>query len=68
MLIRRCDYHLNLIHPKDYSYFNTLSTKLGWSKNYSNFTLASLLYKNQFILYLITVMVFHTGKQLCWRN
>ncbi|WP_230586673.1 hypothetical protein, partial [Cronobacter malonaticus] len=22
----------NLIHPKDYSYFNTLSTKLGWSK------------------------------------
>ncbi|VTM46764.1 NAD kinase [Klebsiella pneumoniae] len=25
-------YHLNLIHPKDYSYFNTLSTKLGWSK------------------------------------
>ncbi|EPT8289469.1 hypothetical protein ACQKG5_25595, partial [Serratia bockelmannii] len=23
---------LNLIHPKDYSYFNTLSTKLGWSK------------------------------------
>ncbi|MDI4739612.1 hypothetical protein MJN54_26430, partial [Salmonella enterica subsp. enterica serovar Kentucky] len=19
-------------HPKDYSYFNTLSTKLGWSK------------------------------------
>ena len=32
VLIRRCDYHLNLIHPKDYSYFNTLSTKLGWSK------------------------------------
>lgn len=44
VLIRRCDYHLNLIHPKDYSYFNTLSTKLGWSKNYSNFTPASLLY------------------------
>lgn len=22
VLIRRCDYHLNLIHPKDYSYFN----------------------------------------------
>ena len=32
VLIRRSDYHLNLIHPKDYSYFNTLSTKLGWSK------------------------------------
>lgn len=32
VLIRRCDYHLNLIHPKDYSYFNTLSSKLGWSK------------------------------------
>lgn len=30
--IRRSNFHLNLIHPKDYSYFNTLSTKLGWSK------------------------------------
>ncbi|GBU13768.1 NAD kinase [Enterobacterales bacterium] len=32
VVIRRSEYHLNLIHPKDYSYFNTLSTKLGWSK------------------------------------
>ena len=32
VLIRRSNFHLNLIHPKDYSYFNTLSTKLGWSK------------------------------------
>jgi NAD+ kinase len=32
VLIRRSDFYLNLIHPKDYSYFNTLSTKLGWSK------------------------------------
>ncbi|BDH44839.1 NAD kinase [Salmonella enterica subsp. enterica serovar Choleraesuis] len=32
VLIRRCDYHLHLIHPKDYNYFNTLSSKLGWSK------------------------------------
>lgn len=32
VLIRRSDYHLTLIHPKDYSYFNTLSSKLGWSK------------------------------------
>jgi len=32
VLIRRCDCHLELIHPKDYSYFNTLSSKLGWSK------------------------------------
>lgn len=32
VLIRRSDYHLHLIHPKDYSYFNTLSSKLGWSK------------------------------------
>ncbi|MBK4716438.1 MULTISPECIES: NAD(+) kinase [Tenebrionibacter/Tenebrionicola group] len=32
VLIKRCDYHLNLVHPKDYSYFNTLSSKLGWSK------------------------------------
>lgn len=35
VLIRRSDYHLNLIHPKNYNYFNTLSSKLGWSKNYS---------------------------------
>ena len=32
VLVRRSDYHLNLIHPKNYSYFNTLSSKLGWSK------------------------------------
>jgi len=30
--IRRSEFHLNLVHPKDYSYFNTLSSKLGWSK------------------------------------
>ncbi len=58
VLIRRCDYHLNLIHPKDYSYFNTLSTKLGWSKKLSDFTAASLLDKNQSILYENTVLVF----------
>ncbi|MBN9931495.1 NAD(+) kinase, partial [Pantoea agglomerans] len=29
---RRSANHLNLIHPKNYSYFNTLSSKLGWSK------------------------------------
>jgi len=32
VLIRRSENHLNLIHPKNYSYFNTLSSKLGWSK------------------------------------
>lgn len=32
VFIRRSDFHLDLVHPKDYSYFNTLSTKLGWSK------------------------------------
>nr|WP_154927484.1 NAD(+) kinase [Pantoea agglomerans] len=32
VLIRRSNHHLNLIHPKNYSYFNTLSSKLGWSK------------------------------------
>ncbi|KAA8997763.1 NAD(+) kinase [Affinibrenneria salicis] len=32
VLIRRSNYHLNLIHPKNYNYFNTLSSKLGWSK------------------------------------
>ncbi len=32
VLIQRSWYHLNLIHPKNYNYFNTLSSKLGWSK------------------------------------
>lgn len=32
VVIQRSQYQLNLIHPKKYSYFNTLSTKLGWSK------------------------------------
>lgn len=32
VIIKRSDAHLNLIHPKNYSYYNTLSTKLGWSK------------------------------------
>ncbi|WP_457913813.1 NAD(+) kinase [Candidatus Gillettellia adelgis] len=30
--IYRSNVQLNLIHPKDYSYFNVLSSKLGWSK------------------------------------
>ncbi len=30
--ISRSKCHLDLIHPKNYSYFNTLSTKLSWSK------------------------------------
>lgn len=30
--IHRSQTALNLIHPTDYNYFNTLSTKLGWSK------------------------------------
>ena len=32
VLIRRNDDHLNLIHPQNYNYFNTLSSKLAWSK------------------------------------
>lgn len=32
VLIRRSDHQLNLIHPLSHEYFNTLSTKLGWSK------------------------------------
>ncbi|WGO84374.1 NAD(+) kinase [Arsenophonus apicola] len=32
VLIKRSNKKLNLIHPKDYNYFNTLSSKLGWSK------------------------------------
>ncbi|VAX76624.1 NAD kinase [Serratia symbiotica] len=32
VLIRRSHFHLNLVHPIKYSYFNVLNTKLGWSK------------------------------------
>lgn len=32
VLIKRSNKNLNLVHPKDYNYFNTLSSKLGWSK------------------------------------
>ncbi len=32
VLIQRSEDHLNLIHPKNYNYFNTLSSKLSWSK------------------------------------
>ncbi|WP_044104710.1 NAD(+) kinase [secondary endosymbiont of Ctenarytaina eucalypti] len=37
IFIRRSEHYLDLIHPKDYNYFNTLSRKLGWSKNYLKF-------------------------------
>ncbi|WP_395480085.1 NAD(+) kinase [Candidatus Curculioniphilus buchneri] len=32
IFIRCSDYYLDLIHPNDYNYFNTLGKKLGWSK------------------------------------
>lgn len=32
IFIRRSDYQLNLIHPNNYNYFNTLRSKLGWSE------------------------------------
>ncbi|MGL9734479.1 MAG: NAD(+) kinase [Symbiopectobacterium sp.] len=32
VLITRSQYSLNLIHQENYSYFNTISKKLGWSK------------------------------------
>lgn len=31
LIIQRSPQQLNLIHPKDYNYFNMLSSKLGWS-------------------------------------
>ncbi|VFP87231.1 NAD kinase [Candidatus Erwinia haradaeae] len=34
ILIRRSNYFLNLIHPKNYNYFSILSSKLGWSKKF----------------------------------
>ncbi len=33
--IYRSHFCLNLIHPKDYSYYKTLRTKLGWSSKHS---------------------------------
>ncbi len=32
VIIKRSNKNLNLVHPQDYNYFNTLSSKLGWAK------------------------------------
>lgn len=32
VIVRCSAEHLNLIHPKKYNYYNTLDSKLGWSK------------------------------------
>lgn len=32
VMIQRSHHYLKLIHPKNYNYFNILSSKLGWSK------------------------------------
>ncbi|QCI20335.1 NAD(+) kinase [Buchnera aphidicola (Brachycaudus cardui)] len=34
VFIRRSSYYLNLIHPKSYNYFKTLTSKLNWSKKF----------------------------------
>ncbi|QIE01924.1 NAD(+) kinase [Buchnera aphidicola] len=34
VFIRRSSYYLNLIHPKSYNYFQTLNSKLNWSKKF----------------------------------
>lgn len=34
VFIRRSNYYLNLIHPKSYNYFETLTSKLNWSKKF----------------------------------
>lgn len=34
ILIQRSNYHLNLVHPNHYNYFDTLNIKLGWLKNH----------------------------------
>lgn len=34
VFIRRSCYYLNLIHPKSYNYFKTLTSKLNWSKKF----------------------------------
>ena len=32
VIVKRSNKNLNLVHPQDYNYFNTLSSKLGWAK------------------------------------
>lgn len=32
VLLKKSNYYLNLIHPKSYNYFKTLTSKLNWSK------------------------------------
>jgi len=34
VFIRRSCFYLNLIHPKSYNYFKTLTSKLSWSKKF----------------------------------
>ncbi|QCI22064.1 NAD(+) kinase [Buchnera aphidicola] len=34
VFIRRSSFYLNLIHPKSYNYFHTLTSKLNWSKKF----------------------------------
>jgi NAD+ kinase len=34
VFIRKSGYYLNLIHPKSYNYFETLTSKLNWSKKF----------------------------------
>ncbi|MCW5197308.1 NAD(+) kinase [Buchnera aphidicola] len=34
IIVRKSKNYLNLIHPKSYHYFNILSSKLNWSKNF----------------------------------
>lgn len=36
IFIRRSHYSLNFIHPKSYNYFDRLSSKLNWSRNFFN--------------------------------
>ncbi|MGP1930164.1 MAG: NAD(+) kinase, partial [Arsenophonus sp. ET-DL12-MAG3] len=44
VLIKKSSKKLNLIHPKDYNYFDVLSSKLGWSKKIFLFLIAILSY------------------------
>jgi len=34
VFVRKSSYYLNLIHPKNYNYFKTLTSKLNWSKKF----------------------------------
>ncbi len=69
VLIRRSENHLNLIHPKNYSYFNTLSSKTGLVKKIVlKMSAPSLLDKKTSLYCMKNHMCLFIQVTLCWHN